>query len=62
MNEALRLAGIALKEGEFPVGCVIVFENKIIVSGSRKGTLAGAANETDHAEIIALRNLSGTEQ
>ncbi|MBU1712765.1 MAG: nucleoside deaminase [Proteobacteria bacterium] len=60
MNEALRLAGIALKEGEFPVGCVIVFENKIIVSGSRKGTIAGTVNETDHAEIIALRNLSDT--
>jgi tRNA(adenine34) deaminase len=58
MNEAIALAEIALKEGEFPVGCVIVFENKVIASGSRKGTLAGTVNETDHAEIIALRNLS----
>lgn len=60
MNEALGLAEIALKEGEFPVGCVIVFEKKIIASGSRKGTIAGVVNETDHAEIIALRNLSDT--
>jgi tRNA(adenine34) deaminase len=61
MKEAVALAEIALKEGEFPVGCVIVSENKIISKGSRKGTLAGAANETEHAEIIALRNLSETD-
>lgn len=60
MKEAVALAEIALKEGEFPVGCVIVFENEIIASGSRKCTLAGAVNETDHAEIIALRNLPAT--
>jgi tRNA(adenine34) deaminase len=58
MREALGLAGIALKEGEFPVGCVLVFKNKILATGSRKGTLAGTANEVDHAEFIALRNLS----
>lgn len=61
MKEAIALAKKALSEGEFPVGCVIVFNNKIIATGSRRGTLAGASNEIDHAEIIALRNLSGTD-
>jgi tRNA(adenine34) deaminase len=58
MEEAITLAKKALYEGEFPVGCVIVSGNKIVATGSRKGTLDGSANETDHAEIIALRNLS----
>jgi len=62
MKEALGLAGAALKEGEFPVGCVLVFKNGILATGSRKGTLAGTANEVDHAEIMALRNLAGSKE
>jgi tRNA(adenine34) deaminase len=58
MEEAIALAKKALYEGEFPVGCVIISGNKIVATGSRKGTLDGAVNETDHAEIVALRNLS----
>lgn len=61
MKEALGLAETALKEGEFPVGCVLVCKNRILATGSRKGTLGATANEVDHAEIIALRNLSDTE-
>ena len=60
MKEALALAEKALSDGEFPVGCVIVAESKVIASGSREGTLAGALNETEHAEMIALRNLDQT--
>jgi tRNA(adenine34) deaminase len=58
MREAIALAKKALFEGEFPVGCIIVSGNKIVARGSRKGTLDGTANETDHAEIIALRDLA----
>jgi len=61
MREALVLAEAALKEGEFPVGCVLVCKNGILATGSRKGTLGVTANEVDHAEIIALRNLSCTD-
>lgn len=62
MREALSLAEAALKEGEFPVGCVLVCKNRILATGSRKGTLGMTANEVDHAEIIALRNLAGRKE
>jgi tRNA(adenine34) deaminase len=57
MEEALAEAKQALNRGEFPVGCVIVHEGKIIVSGSRQGTAGQLVSETDHAEILALRKL-----
>lgn len=58
MREALRCAEKALDVGEFPVGCVIVYKNEIIASGSREGSALSGTNETDHAEILALRQLS----
>lgn len=62
MREALALAKTALKEGEFPVGAAIVHENRILVEGARKGTAGDFANEIDHAEIMALRNLSAKKE
>jgi len=60
MKEALDLAKTAMDAGEFPVGCVIVNENKVIASGFRTGTAhKNSTNEIDHAEILALRQLSG---
>ena len=58
MQKALDLAEKTLKNGEFPVGCVIVSQNKIIAEGSRKNTSGSLTNEIDHAEIIALRRLA----
>jgi tRNA(adenine34) deaminase len=55
MNKALEQAGAALRQNEFPVGCVLVHENQVIVNGSRQGT--SRFNETDHAEMVALRRL-----
>lgn len=57
MTKALEQAQAALDKKEFPVGCVIVHENKIITTGLRKGTAKNLAGETDHAEMVALRNL-----
>ena len=57
MKKALDKANEALTKGEFPVGCVIVYQDRILVSGSRTGTTGTAANEIDHAEMIALRRL-----
>ena len=57
MKKALDQAEHALAEGEFPVGCVMVYQDKILVTGSRKGTIGTAINEIDHAEIVALRRL-----
>lgn len=56
MKEALRQAGKAYALGEVPIGCVIVYEGKIIGRGynrrnTDKSTLA-------HAEITALKRAS----
>ncbi len=58
MAFALELAEIALKQGDFPVGCVIADGETIIAQGRRTGTATGMANEIDHAEINALRSLN----
>ncbi|MGB5745704.1 MAG: nucleoside deaminase [Desulfobacterales bacterium] len=57
MKKALDQAEHALAEGEFPVGCVMVYQDKILVNGSRKGTIGDNRNEIDHAEMMALRSL-----
>ena len=62
MEKALDLAREALSAGEFPVGCVMVYQDKILVTGSRTGTTGKSINEIDHAEIIALRKLAGLEE
>jgi len=57
MRFALRAAKNALARNEFPVGCVLVHENRILAAGSRQGTARAFSGETDHAEIVALRRL-----
>jgi tRNA(adenine34) deaminase len=57
MQKALEEAQAALVAGEFPVGCVMVHDKKILASGARKGTTGDYPNEVDHAEMIALRRL-----
>ena len=56
MAMALSHAREALAAGEFPVGCVIEYEGQIVASGRRNNSY-GKANEIDHAEILALREL-----
>lgn len=56
MKEALKQAKKACKIKEVPIGCVIVYEDKIIARGynkrnTKKNTLA-------HAEIIAINKAS----
>lgn len=58
MTEALKLAQGALERGEFPVGCVMVYQGDIIANGARRHTRGEAKNEIDHAEMVALRRLS----
>lgn len=57
MGKAIEQARHALAKNEFPVGCVIVYEGEIIASGFRNGSADEIPNETDHAEIIAIRRL-----
>ena len=56
MREAVRLAKKAYENGDVPIGCVIVYEDKIIGRGYNrrnkdKTTLA-------HAEILAIKKAS----
>lgn len=57
MIKALQQAEAALAAGEFPVGCVMVHEDRIIATGAREGSTGDYPNEVDHAEMVALRQL-----
>ncbi len=60
MDEALALAEGALERGEFPVGCVLVADGRMVGRGARTHTTGGEVNELDHAEILALRDYLGS--
>lgn len=58
MKEAIKEAKKAAKKGEVPIGCVIVYQDKIIGRGhnrrnTNKTTLA-------HAELLAIQKASKT--
>lgn len=61
MQVALEMARSALSKGEFPVGCVIADNARVVSRGHRTGTSGGPGNEIDHAEINALRVLNDIE-
>jgi len=56
MDIALQEAEKALAAGEFPVGCVLVYEGAVVATGGRENSGPGG-NEFDHAEIVAMRHL-----
>lgn len=58
MGKALDQSRQALSAGEFPVGCVMVYQDRILVTGYRRGTSGDFPNEIDHAEMIALKRLT----
>jgi tRNA(adenine34) deaminase len=55
MKEALKEAEIALKEGNWPIGCVIVMDNEILSRGRSRGITE--ENIFGHAEIEALQKV-----
>ena len=57
MKKALGLAAKALAKNEFPVGCIIVGGGNILARGFRTHSVGEQPNETNHAEINALRHL-----
>jgi tRNA(adenine34) deaminase len=61
MMAALAEAETALTEGEFPVGCVMSHKGEIIARGRRANSSGPSANEMDHAEVLTLRALLGTD-
>lgn len=56
MKEALRQARKAKKIGEVPIGCVIVYQGKIIGRGYNRRTTD--KNTLSHAELNAIRKAS----
>lgn len=53
MREALALAREAARDGDVPVGCVIVRDGEIVGRGRNRREAAGDA--TAHAEVEAIR-------
>lgn len=56
MKEAIRQAKKAYAIGEVPIGCVIVYEGKIIGRGYNRRTID--KNTLAHAELIAIKKAS----
>lgn len=56
MKEAIKQAKKAYALGEAPIGCVIVYEGKIIGRGYNRRTID--KNTLAHAELIAIRKAS----
>lgn len=56
MKLAMRQAARAYAQGETPIGCVIVFGDKVIARGYNKRN--GKKNTLAHAEIIAIHKAS----
>jgi len=57
MRLALDEARLALDAGEFPVGCVLVLDGKVVGRGHRQNSEGALSNEVDHAEVVTLRSL-----
>lgn len=56
MREAIKQAKKAYKIKEVPIGCVIVFEDKIIARGYNKRNIN--KNPLAHAELLAIKKAS----
>ena len=62
MQEALLDARLALDNNEFPAGCVITYQNRVIARGQRINSIGDGIIELDHAEIMGLRKLQTSGQ
>jgi tRNA(adenine34) deaminase len=58
MEKAFEQAELALREGEVPIGAVIVLDNEII--GKGYNSVIKNSDPTGHAEIMALREAGTT--
>ena len=56
MKEAIRQAKKAYALKEVPIGCVIVYQDKIIARGYNRRTID--KNTLAHAELIAIKKAS----
>jgi len=58
MREALELARISASEGEVPVGCVVVWDDRIVGRGRNRREIG--KNALAHAEIEAISDACRT--
>jgi tRNA(adenine34) deaminase len=58
MRQALQAAAIAFEDGEVPVGCVIVQDDRVVGRGWNRTESAG--DPTAHAEILAISAAAST--
>lgn len=56
MKMALKLARKAADQGEVPIGCVIVYEGRVIARGYNRRTMDKST--LSHAEILAIKKAS----
>ncbi|MBS3143907.1 nucleoside deaminase [Candidatus Woesearchaeota archaeon] len=56
MREAIRVAHLARGNGDYSIGSVIVYENRIISLGENRVKVD--KDPTSHAEIVAIRRAS----
>lgn len=56
MREAIKQAKKAYAIGEVPIGCVIVYEDRIIARGYNRRTID--KNTLAHAELLAIKKAS----
>ncbi len=55
MKEALKEAEVALKEGNWPIGCVIELDGKIIARSHNQ--VCSHRDKTAHAEMLAIKQV-----
>jgi tRNA-specific adenosine deaminase 2 len=56
MRKAERESEIALAQKEVPIGCVLVYQGKVIARGANRTN--ADSDPLSHAEVVALRSLS----
>jgi tRNA-specific adenosine deaminase 2 len=55
MEKSFEYAEEAMRNGEVPVGCIIVYEDTVIANG--RNEVNETKNATRHAEIVAIDNV-----
>jgi len=61
MRHALVQAQQALDEDEFPVGCAVLLDGRVLATARRVNSRRAVPSELDHAEIMALRQVEALD-
>jgi tRNA(adenine34) deaminase len=61
MRHALNEARQSLDQDEFPVGCAVLLDGRVIAAARRINSRGTVPSELDHAEIRALRQVEALD-